>query len=63
MDSPNMAPQKTSRQLLTSNLKFLFVAGGGLFGDGYLNTTIGLGTLYTNFYNGTSKAEPIQWFL
>ncbi|KAF2159313.1 hypothetical protein M409DRAFT_30190 [Zasmidium cellare ATCC 36951] len=27
---------------LWSKLKFLFVAGGGLFGDGYLNTNIGL---------------------
>ena len=35
---------RTRRQILNSNLKFLFVAGGGLFGDGYLNTTIGLGT-------------------
>ena len=25
------------------NIKFLLVAGGGLFGDGYLNQTIGLG--------------------
>jgi PHS family inorganic phosphate transporter-like MFS transporter len=26
-----------------SNLKFILVAGGGLFADGYLNFTIGLG--------------------
>ena len=28
---------------LLSNVEFLFVAGGGLLTDGYLNTTIGLG--------------------
>jgi hypothetical protein len=31
------------RQRLWANIKFMLVAGRGLFVDGYLNTTIGLG--------------------
>lgn len=33
----------SGRQRLWANVKFMLVAGGGLFVDGYLNTTIGLG--------------------
>lgn len=32
-----------------SHLKFLVVAGVGLFGDGYLNLSIGLGALKPQF--------------
>lgn len=39
----NAETQMTTRQKWISGIKFLLVAGGGLFGDGYLNTTIGLG--------------------
>ncbi|KAI2634566.1 major facilitator superfamily domain-containing protein [Xylaria nigripes] len=38
----SMEVQKTPRQLFWENVRFLLVAGSGLFGDGYLNTTIGL---------------------
>ncbi|KAI1432949.1 inorganic phosphate transporter [Xylaria sp. CBS 124048] len=40
--SPERQVQKTPKEIFRDNLKFLFIAGGGLFGDGYLNTTIGL---------------------
>ncbi len=38
-----MEATKSKRQVWIENIKFLLVAGGGLFGDGYLNQTIGLG--------------------
>ncbi|RFU33045.1 hypothetical protein B7463_g3310, partial [Scytalidium lignicola] len=37
-----METVKSKRQTWINNIKFLLVAGGGLFGDGYLNQTIGL---------------------
>ncbi|KAH8810628.1 putative inorganic phosphate transporter C8E4.01c [Xylogone sp. PMI_703] len=37
-----MENAKPRRQIWVDNIKFLLVAGGGLFGDGYLNQTIGL---------------------
>jgi hypothetical protein len=37
--------QQTKTQRWISNIKFILVAGGGLFGDGYLNSNIGLGML------------------
>lgn len=40
----DVGPTASRRERFMSNIKFVLVAGGGLFGDGYLNTTIGLGT-------------------
>jgi PHS family inorganic phosphate transporter-like MFS transporter len=38
-----MDPANIQKRTWIKNIKFLLVAGGGLFGDGYLNQTIGLG--------------------
>ncbi|KAI1827390.1 major facilitator superfamily domain-containing protein [Xylaria intraflava] len=51
----------TPRELFWSNLRFLLIAGGGLFGDGYLNSTIGLvapmiGFIYFKDNNGNLPA-------
>lgn len=45
-----------------SNLKFLVVAGIGLFGDGYLNVSIGLGEYGRGELRHTSRLLTIQSF-
>jgi MFS transporter, PHS family, inorganic phosphate transporter len=45
-------PVQTQRQRWRENIKFLWIAGGGLFGDGYLNTTIGLGMYLLTIQSG-----------
>lgn len=40
-----MESAKSRNQVRMENIKFLLMTGGGLFGDGYLNNTIGLGML------------------
>jgi hypothetical protein len=51
----NMEEQvQTQRQRLRENIKFLLIAGGGLFGDGYLTTTIGLGMYLFIIQSGQS---------
>jgi hypothetical protein len=49
---------QTREQTWFSNIKFLLVAGGGLFGDGYLNSNINLGIL--TLFPKVAIAIPIQ---